>query len=59
MKEIHILIKISEEKLKMGNIIKTNGFEDESLEKVLIIIGALENLKQQQLQKLENLWRNK
>jgi len=53
MKEIQIAIRISEENGKIASALKTKGFENDSLEKILIIVGALENLKQEQLKHLE------
>lgn len=52
MKEIQIIGRIIEDKI--ASAIKTRGF-DNNIEKVLLLIGILENLKQEQLKKLETL----
>ena len=55
MKEILIRARIDEEQIQSA--IQTRGFED-NIEKVMLIIAVLENLKQQKLNELNNLKRN-
>jgi hypothetical protein len=54
MKEIQIQVQINDLN-QMANAIKTINLDKESLDGILIIIGILDNLKQQQLNKLESL----
>lgn len=54
MKELQIQVKINDMN-QMANAIKTINLDKESIDGILQIIGILENLKQQQLNKLNNL----
>lgn len=55
MAEIKILIRIDETKNKIGYVIE-NGNE---IKDILILISALEIIKQQQMKKLENTFHAK
>lgn len=54
MKEIQLQIRINDLN-QMASGIKTTNLDKDSVDGILMIIGILENLKQQQLNKLENL----
>ena len=54
MKEITIGIKIDEKNEKTATLIKANGFNSE-IEKIAWLIMCIENLKLEQIKKLENL----
>jgi hypothetical protein len=49
-----IIIKVKIEGKRFGTIIKHRGFDVEGADYVLEVIGALEHLKSQMLNKLEN-----
>lgn len=55
MKEIRIAIRINDDRI--ATILKTIDFDKESIEGILLMIGMFENLKQEQINKLENLGR--
>jgi hypothetical protein len=49
-----IIIKVKIEGKRFGTIIKHRGFDVEGADYVLEVVGALEHLKSQMLNKLEN-----
>lgn len=58
MKQVIIQTGINDEGSEIATLIKTRGFQEiGEIEKILIFIGLLENLKQEQLNKLKNLGR--
>jgi hypothetical protein len=57
MKEIQIIVRIDDKTERMASIIKNKEFDKETLSGILFMVGILENLKQEQLNKLQNLGR--